>query len=135
VPVALDPVTRLRRHRFGGLVEELAEEPSFLLSRMFGLLTCYVHGRLVFALGEKRPPWRGILVPTERAHHAELRRALPALVVHPVLGKWLYLRESSDDFEDTAARHVTLARSDDPRIGVEAMPAVRRRGRPRLSRD
>jgi hypothetical protein len=130
----VDPLTRLRRHRFGGLVEALAEEPSFVVSTMFGLLTCYVHGRLVFALGEKRPPWRGILVPTDRAHHAELRRALPDLIVHPVLGKWLYLRESSRDFETSAARLVAMARGDDPRIGVESVPAGRRRQRARVSR-
>jgi hypothetical protein len=136
VPVRepIDPVKRLRGHRFGSLVEELAVEPSFLLSTMFGFLTCYAHGRLMLALADKRPPWRGLLVPTERAHHAELMRMVPDLVVHPVLGKWLYLREASRDFEESAARLVAMARADDPRIGVESAPAVRRRKRARLSR-
>lgn len=128
-----DPDVRLRRHRYGALVRELTEEPSFLLARMFGLLTCYVHGRLVLALADKRPPWRGLLVPTDRRHHEALRAALPDLVVHPVLGKWLYLREAADDFEASAARLVALARRDDPRIGVESAPrrrrATRRAGR------
>src|SRR5258708_2570661 len=57
VPAPLDPIVRLRRHRFGALVEELADEPSFLLATMFGFLPCYVHGRLVLALADKRPPW------------------------------------------------------------------------------
>ena len=122
---------RLRRHRFGGLVEELADEPSFLLSTMFGFLTCYVHGRLMLALADKRPPWHGLLVPTERVHHTELRRLLPGLVVHPVLGKWLYLRETVSDFEPSAARLVAMARANDPRIGIESAPAVRGRKKPR----
>ncbi len=124
-----DPDERLRRHRYGGLVEELVDEPSFLLSTMFGLLTCYVHGRLVLALADKRPPWRGLLVPTDRVHHAALRALVPELVVHPVLGKWLYLRDAADEFEASALRLVTLARADDPRIGVESRPRRRAAGR------
>jgi hypothetical protein len=120
VRVAGDPSERLRRHRYGGLVEDLTVEPSFLLSTMFGFLTCYVHGRLMLALADKRPPWRGLLVPTERAHHAALRALVPALRVHPVLGKWLHLRDAADDFEESALRLVALARADDPRIGVES---------------
>jgi hypothetical protein len=134
VPMPIDPASRLRRHRFGGLVEELASEPSFLLSSMFGFLTCYLHGRLMLALADKRPPWRGLLVPTDRIHHAELLRLLPDLIVHPVLGKWLYLRETTRDFEASAARLVGMARGDDPRIGVESAPGERRRKRARVSR-
>jgi hypothetical protein len=121
-----DPDERLRRHRYGGLVEELLDEPSFLLSTMFGFLTCYVHGRLVVALADKRPPWRGILVPTDRAHHAALRALVPDLRAHPVLGKWLYLPDAADDFEASALHVVALARADDPRIGVESVPRRRR---------
>ncbi len=121
-----DPNERLRRHRYGALVDELVEEPSLLLSTMFGFLTCYVHGRLVLALADKRPPWRGLLVPTDRAHHATLRALLPDLRVHPVLGKWLYLPDAGDDFEASALRLVALVRADDPRIGVESVPRGRR---------
>jgi hypothetical protein len=95
------------------------DEPTLLVSTMFGFVTCYLHGRFVLALADKRPPWRGLLVPTERAHHAELRALVPELVVHPVLGKWLYLRDSAPELEASAHRLVALARADDPRIGVE----------------
>jgi hypothetical protein len=66
-------------------------------------------------------------VPTDRAHHDALRREFPDLAPHPVLGKWLYLPETADAFERTAATLVGLARRRDPRIGVESQP--RRRGR------
>lgn len=116
----VDPLARLRRHRYGGLVDGLTSEPTLLVSTMFGFVTCYVHGRFMLALADKRPPWRGLLVPTDRAHHPALRALLPDLVVHPVLGKWLYLRDSSPSFEESAQRLVDLARADDPRLGVES---------------
>ncbi len=115
-----DPFARLRRHRYGAVVEELMEEPSLLVATMFGLVTCYVHGRCVLALADKRPPWRGLLIPTAREHHASLRGLMPELVGHPVLGKWLYLKDSAAEFEETARQLVALARVDDPRIGVES---------------
>lgn len=96
------------------------EEPSLLVATMFGFVTCYVHGRCVLALADKRPPWRGLLIPTAREHHASLRALLPELVGHPVLGKWLYLRDTVEEFEETARQLVALARVDDPRIGVES---------------
>ena len=129
VKPAPDPFERLRRHRYGGLLESLTGEPSLVVSTMFGLVTCYVHGRLVLALADKRPPWRGLLVPTDRAHHAALRVLVPQLVVHPVLGKWLYLRDSVCGFEESAQQIVALARVDDPRIGVESGGSRRRRER------
>src|SRR5690242_15491169 len=93
-----DPHGRLRRHRFGGLVEDLTCEPTLLVATMFGFVTCYVHGRFMLALADKRPPWRGLFVPTERAHHPALRALLPDLTVHPVLTKWLHLRDTVPSF-------------------------------------
>jgi hypothetical protein len=125
-----DPFARLRRHRYGSLLEDLTEEPTLLVSTMFGCVTCYLHGLLVLGLAEKRPPWRGILVPTVKEHQAALRAELPDLVVHSVIGKWLYLPESAPTFEESAAVLVRMARTGDPRLGVEATLPVRGRGRP-----
>lgn len=128
-PTSDDPFARLRRHRYGGLLEALTEEPSLLVSTMFGFVTCYVHGLLVLALADKRPPWRGLLVPTAREHHGALQKSVAGLVVHPVLGKWLYLPESDPSFEASADALVVLARSADPLLGVEsAVPARGGRG-------
>ena len=98
---------------------------------MFGCVACYVHGRLKLVLADGRRPWNGILVPTARDHHGSLRRALPALRVHPILGKWLHLAAGGDDFEDDVARLVALVLADDDRVGVEPTP---RRARPGASR-
>lgn len=126
-----DALVRLRRHRYGSLAAVLASEPSLLVKPMFGCLACYVHGRLMLVLADRRPPWRGVLVPTRREHHAALRAELRALAVHPVLAKWLHVRESAADFESVVGRLVVLAASDDPRLGVE--PTVRTRRGSRAS--
>jgi hypothetical protein len=130
-------LARLLGHRFGPLVEGLAAEESFVVRVWFGFLACYVHGRLMLVLADKRPPWSGILVPTDPERHATLRALVPPLRVHPVLKKWLVLRPSAATFEDDALRLADLARADDPRLGVEpqARATARRRSRGRARRS
>src|SRR2546428_13414495 len=95
---------------------------------MFGCWAYYADDRLVWVSAAGRPPWHGILVPTAREHHAELRRAVPALRVHPGLGKWLYLPARHPEFEAGAdAGAGPLAAGDPP---ARAGPAPRRRPRP-----
>lgn len=105
--------------------EPLLDEPTFLLRPMFGGKSAYLEGRLLLYFAAKSEPWRGVLVCTERAHHDSLRAEFPDLAPHPVLPKWLYLPESADTFERTAARLVTLARRRDPRVGIDP-PSQRR---------
>ncbi len=129
---------RLVRHRYGELIEAIADDDSFVTRITFGCLSCYLHGRLKIVLADGDPPWDGVLLPTAAEHHASLRRALPALRQHPVLGKWLHLAAGVDSFEDDARTLATLALADDPRIGVEPRPRRRRadarRTKPRTHR-
>jgi hypothetical protein len=85
---------------------------------MFGTKVVYLDGKLVLCFSSKEEPWRGVLVGTERAHHASLVGQFPSLLPHSVLPKWLYLAESGDDFERVARQLVVLAKERDPRIGV-----------------
>jgi hypothetical protein len=121
-PAAARSLARLRKHRFGALIEPLADEPSFLVKAMFGGLAVYLHGRMMLVLMDRRPPWRGLCVLTTRECQPTLRAEMPALAAHPVLAKWLYLADGDDDFEEVAGRLVDLIRGDDPRIGVESKP-------------
>ena len=105
-------------HPLRWVVESLQEEPSYLEKAMFGARGCYLHGRLVLVLAARKEPWKGLLVPTEKRHHKSLQDELPDLRVHTILGKWLYLPEEAEDFEETASRLVDLIREEDPRIGV-----------------
>jgi hypothetical protein len=120
-------IARLRRHRYGGLVEALIEEPSFLAKSMFGGMACYLHGRMMLILTDRRPPWRGLLVLTARADQVSLCAELPALAPHPIIGKWLFLPDAAPELEETAAGLVTLILADDPRLGVESTPRPPRR--------
>ena len=128
--VRRDPLARaferLGAHRFGWIAEPLVEEPSFVLRPMFGCLACYLHGRLMLVLADRRPPWRGVLVPTAREAHPALLAEFPSLAVHPVLGKWLHLKESDADFETIAGHLVELALAEDARLGVEPSTRVGR---------
>ncbi len=87
---------------------------------MFGCVGCYVNGRLVLVLADRREPWQGVLVPTEKAAQPSLRKDLPALRVHPVLPKWLYLAHATRGFAATAASLVERIIGGDERIGVES---------------
>lgn len=111
------------------LIEPLTEEPTLLVKPMFGGKAIYVDGRFVLFLAAKDEPWRGVLVPTERIHQPPLIADRPALAPHPILPKWLYLPESSADFEDDAAWLVARIRQRDPRIGIEPKPSPRKRPR------
>ena len=113
-------------HSYAWLWEPLETDPGFVLRPMFGGKAVYLDGKLRCYLTDKEEPWRGMLVATERAHHVRLVAEFPELKPHPILPKWLYLPESADSFERTAARLVELARRRDPRIGVVPQPKKKR---------
>jgi hypothetical protein len=100
---------------------------------MFGAKAVYLDGKIVLCFSTGEEPWRGLLVPTDPARHAGLRADFPALTDHAVLKKWLYLPESADTFERTAATIVQLVRRRDPRIGV-VPPPKKRKSAPSLAR-
>jgi hypothetical protein len=70
--------------------------------------------------------WQGILLPVERSHHSGLMREFPLLVPHSVLGKWLFARESHEEFE-TVSRIIESIASGDQRFGIEPMARKRKR--------
>jgi len=120
------------RDPYEGLLEPVAERKELRRRRMFGCWAYYAEDRLVWVSAATREPWDGVLVPTEREHQAGLRRAEPALQVHPVLRKWLYLSARHPEFEAVADRLAGLIVAGDERIGV--VPAMRRQPRTRRSR-
>jgi len=113
-------------HPHQWLWEPLETDPTFVLRAMFGAKAAYLDGKLMLCFCASEDPWRGILVCTDRAHHAALLADYPDLAPHPVLPKWLYLAEMADSFERSAARLVALARQRDGRIGVAPRPKKKR---------
>lgn len=109
-------------HPYEWLWEPLGDDPAFLLRPMFGGKAAYLDGKLMLYFAAKVDPWRGVLVCTDRPHHAALIAQFSELAPHPVLPKWLYLPETADTFECSARELVALARRRDPRLGVVSQP-------------
>ena len=110
------------------VVEPLMNEPSYRERAMFGARACYLYERLMLLLCSRDgEPWMGLLVPTEKEHQPSLMSELSALEVHPVIGKWLYLREELEEFEDVALRLVDLIMQNDARLGVVSPKKTQRK--------
>jgi hypothetical protein len=118
-----------RQHPLHWLIEPLMEEPSLLEKPMFGCHACYLHGRLSLVLASGDEPWNGLLVPTEKQFHDSIMKDFKDVVQHPVLKKWLYLSQSSDDFETIGSDIVEAVRVDDSRFGVEPKERASKRRR------
>ncbi len=110
-------------HPHAWLWEMVQQEPTFVLRPMFGARAIYLHGLMMLCLTSGQEPWNGLLVCTDRDRQPALIAEFPSLAPHPILPKWLYLPESSSDFETTAEKLVRLARAKDSRLGI--VPNVR----------
>ena len=109
------------------VIESLEEERSYLEKSMFGCLAVYLHGRLSLLLTSGEEPWNGLLIPTDHQFHDSIRRDYQNVFQHPVLKKWLYLPEASEDFESDAQEIVETIRMNDPRFGVEPKEKIPKR--------
>ncbi|MFT3783904.1 MAG: hypothetical protein QM790_17980 [Nibricoccus sp.] len=119
-------------HPHAWLWETVEHEPSFVIRAMFGAKALYLHGFMKLCFTASEEPWRGVLVCTAHEHHQSLLADFPSLSPHSILPKWLYLPESSPDFETTAAKLVRLAQAKDARIGI--VPNVRKRRKAKFKR-
>ena len=112
------------------IFEPFAAHRTFFTKRMFGGLAMYLHERQMLVLVEPtksgRWKWHGVLVCTDREHHASIRAEFPALVPHRVLGKWLFIDSTHDDFESTMEAVANRIARNDARFGI-----IPRRPKPR----
>ncbi len=106
------------KNPFLWVVESIMDEPSYIDKAMFGCRAIYLHGRLVLLLTSGAEPWNGLLIPTDYPFHDSIRQDFPYVVQHPVLKKWLYLPEASEDFESVSSDIVEAVRVGDERFGV-----------------
>jgi hypothetical protein len=109
------------------VVESLEEERSYLEKPMFGCLAIYLHGRLSLLLSSGEEPWNGLLIATDHQFHDSIRRDYQNVLQHSILKKWLYLPESTEDFESDVQEIVEAIRMNDPRFGVEPKEKVKKR--------
>jgi hypothetical protein len=118
-----------KQHPLSWVVEPLIEEPSYLEKPMFGCQACYLYGRLGLVLASKEEPWNGLLIPTEKQFHYSIKKDFNGVVQHPILKKWLYLSEATEDFETVASDIVEAVRMNDLRFGVEPQERISKRKR------
>ena len=109
------------------VVEPIMDEPSYIDKAMFGCRGIYLHGRLMLVLCSGGEPWNGLLIATDHEFHDSIRREFETVVQHPVLKKWLYLPENSEDFETIVAGIMEAIRIGDGRFGVEPSERKRRK--------
>lgn len=114
-------------HPLQWLAEPLLAEPSFELRSWFGGRTLMLDGKHQLFLTTQGEPWQGVLVCTFHEHQESLRADFPTLRPHPVLGKWLYLSESAENFESIARQLVQRVRARDPRLGISPSPRKKRK--------
>jgi len=117
------------------ILEPFAEHRTFFTKGMFGGLAVYLHERQMLVLVEPtksgRWKWHGVLVCTDHAHHASIRAQFPALTPHDVLGKWLFVDSTHDDFESTMEAVAKRIARNDPRFGI--VPKSKRSHRLRVA--
>lgn len=124
--VSLRPKAVKPEHPLQWLAEPLNSEPSFELKSWFGGRTVMLDGKHHLFLTTQGEPWQGVLVCTFHEHQASLRADFPALLPHPVLKKWLYLPETSENFERDAKNLILLVKGRDPRLGILPSPRKKR---------
>ena len=115
-------VVKKKEHPLLWIAEPLLEDPSYLDRPMFGCRACYFRGRLVLVLAARKPPWNGLLIPTDHPYHDSIKTEFKNLSQHPVLKKWLFLSETTEEFESLAGDIVDCILRDDIRFGVEPKP-------------
>lgn len=109
------------------IIEPLERDAGYASRKMFGSDAAYLDGLLYLIAVDRDDPWNGLLVATSKERHAALMEEMPGLRPHPVLGKWLYVPQDDEAFEEIARRVGELALARDPRIGVEPKPRPRRK--------
>lgn len=117
-------------HPYPWLVEPLEEYPTFVDKNMFSCRASYLEGRLVLVCASGDEPWNGVLVPTSREHHPSLQKEFSFLKPHPILGKWLYISQTHEAFEEVTSKIVSKIKNGDLRMGVESKPKKSKIGPP-----
>ncbi len=116
------------------ILEPFVDHGTFFTKSMFGGLAVYLFGRLMMLLVEPtksgRWKWHGVLVCTDREHHASIQAEFPALTPHDFLRKWMFVDSTHDDFESTMEAIAKRVVRNDPRFGIlPKSPKPGRRGR------
>lgn len=110
-------------------IEDLLPE-GCIKKHMFGGFAYYFENKLVLCLFEDAKTksyknlkfdfaiWNGCLFPCDRENHDAIFKKYPFLINHPVLPKWLYLPQQSEDFESQVEIILKEIRRRSPLFGT-----------------
>lgn len=101
-----------------------------LRKNMFGGFGYYLNDRMMLCLmesyGDRKYKditvdydlWCGCLFPCDRENHSAILMKFPFLFPHPILGKWLYLPLSTENFDELAESVLRELRRQNPLFGT-----------------
>ncbi len=110
-------------------IEDLLPD-GCIKKHMFGEFAYYFENKLVLCLFEDAQTksyknlkfdfaiWNGCLFPCDRENHDAIFKKFPFLINHPVLPKWLYLPQQSEDFESLVEIILKEIRRRSPLFGT-----------------
>lgn len=114
--------------------EKLFRIDDFDIKHMFGGMALYGHGKMLFCIMEDSeqnyykdkifpyPIWNGVLIPTHREYHDQFTKISKDIVPHAVLGKWMYIPQTLENFEELTAKLVLMALKNSEMIGIFPKP-------------
>lgn len=105
------PKDHVRKRMFGGFAYYVDEKLILLMFESFGNKT-YRSEKYDFEI------WNGCMFPVEKENQGVVLKKHPYLVVHPILGKWLYLPSESEDFESHVESILPELRRRNPLFGT-----------------
>lgn len=114
--------------------EKLFRLDDFDIKHMFGGMALYGHGKMLFCIMEdptqnfykdkkfSYPIWNGVLIPTHREYHDDFFKISKDFIPHPVLGKWMYIPQTLENFEELTEKLALLALKNSDIIGIFPKP-------------
>lgn len=105
------PQDHLRKKMFGGFAYYIDEKLCLLIFESTGNKTHH---------GEKYDYeiWNGCMFPADRENHDAILAKFPFLMPHPVLPKWLYIPQETEDFENLVEPVMKELRRKNPLFGT-----------------
>lgn len=114
--------------------ERLFRLDDFDIKHMFGGMALYGHGKMLFCIMEDSelnsykdkkfpyPIWNGVLIPTHREYHDQFLKISKDFTPHAVLGKWMYIPQTIENFEELTSKLTLLALKNSDMIGIFPKP-------------
>jgi hypothetical protein len=119
----------------GYFFNDFEDEQDFFYQKNIGGLLIFIHGKKMIWLCEKPgirrwrkktfkiDIWNGCLIASLPNYHDPLVKALPGVIIHPVITDSVYLPRNIENYEELMQKLIELIHKRSPLIGVEIEPS------------